>query len=194
MSIFSISPENEFPIFPHTLTDFPALLRIFPINDTTVDFPLVPVTATMGPLQKRNPSSSSLIMGMLFFSAYRIGKDVLQTPGLTNMISVSARKGSVCFPISSSMNFFSKRAAFSLMSFESLFSVTETIAPSLSRRVALSKPLFPKPTTVIFLFRRSIIPPTYMSFNVAMPKSARMMAIIQKRIVTLGSGHPFNWK
>jgi len=45
------------------------------------------------------------------------------------------------------------------------------------------------------LFQHSIIPlAPYLNFNVLIDSSARMMAMIQKRTVTLDSGHPLSSK
>src|ERR1700688_1713751 len=59
----AVSPIGALPRLPPTCTVLPAAANSAPISAVVVDFPFVPVTATIGALQIRYATSTSLKTG-----------------------------------------------------------------------------------------------------------------------------------
>ncbi len=135
-------------MLPQTTASRPAARRISPSSVTTVDFPLLPVTATVAPEQYQLPSSSSLTTGIAASRAQRTGAEDGCTPGLTATSREPTIKRRVCPPSSTSAPARVSSSAKIRCSGEAACSVTRTMQPSWSSHRAAASPLRASPTTV----------------------------------------------
>src|SRR5262249_52950895 len=88
-------------MFPPTVTLNPDASRIRPVNSVVVDFPFVPVIATMRPRSQREASSSSPMTGTPALRAFATTGCSGGTPGLITIKSASANVSARCPPSSS---------------------------------------------------------------------------------------------
>src|SRR5678815_4135408 len=131
-------------MFPPTSTPRPDSLNIRPSNVVVVDFPFVPVIATIGPFTHREASSSSpMISAPCCRAASNTGCSV-GTPGLTTTRSAFSNVAVVWPPNSSSTPASRSRAPSSTLA---RLSVSTTRAPRRTSSSAAAMPLRAAPTT-----------------------------------------------
>ena len=92
------SPHTGRPIFPAAIAETSLALSISAIARVTVVLPLVPVTATYGPVSCRAPNSSSLMTSMPSTRACRTGSECSGNPGETTASSTSFNNRSAHAP------------------------------------------------------------------------------------------------
>ena len=168
-------------------------LKIAPRSVVVVVLPLVPVIAASGTSMKCAASSISLMISIPAFCAASSCGRSMATPGETTIRSL-ARK--VAWSWRSSSRSISKPAssASGPASWVSLRrSVTVTRAPFEARKRAQATPVLARPTTRIFLFFNSMNRP-YRILSVEIATRAKIIVMIQKRTMILGSATPFNSK
>ena len=174
---------------PPTKVGRPLLSSISPTRLVQVVFPLVPVIPILGPGQSPTARASSPQMGIFsLLAALSIGVSS-GMPGdgtmswLERIFSLEWPPASIFTPcnshqeISSSGHFFKGKTSLKTHS-----------NPWVTAHFAAERPLFPIPRTAILLIT------SYLSLSVLTPTNPSMMARIQKRTMTLGSGQPFSSK
>jgi len=131
-------------MLPPTRTRRPAASSIRPTSVVVVDFPFVPVMATMGPRSHRVASSSSPMTGTPAALALSSSGRSIGTPGLSTIKLALSNEAASCSPSSSSMPASRSSASCGI---DGLRSVSVTRAPRLASRRAAATPLLAAPTT-----------------------------------------------
>ena len=93
---------SAWPMLPPTSTWWPPASSIRPVSVVVVDFPFVPVIATMRPRSQREASSSSPMTGTPAARALAMAGCVGGTPGLSTIRSAPSSVSGRCPPSSSS--------------------------------------------------------------------------------------------
>src|SRR5262252_41088 len=132
-------------MFPPTVTLNPDASRIRPVNSVVVDFPFVPVIATMRPRSHRDASSSSPMTGTPAFRAFATTGCSGGTPGLITIRSASANVSARCPPSSSATPSWRSGSAS-----DASVRVSDTVtrAPRFASSSAAAMPLLAAPATV----------------------------------------------
>ena len=187
------SRMSGLPMLPPTRTVSPHAASRWPINAVVVDFPFVPVTATIGALHKRYATSISPKTGTLPACTARTAFDVNGTPGKsTALVRVAATSGFRTGAMNRRANPFTTSIASPSCS-GGFSSVANTVAPRLRRTSVQARPLFPSPMT------RARFAPVEVKLRrahrtIAHARTAHATDASQKRAVTFVSGHPDNSK
>src|SRR5262245_49561141 len=131
-------------MFPPTSTSRPASVNIRPNSVVVVDFPFVPVIATIGPFTQRDASSSSPMISVPCRRAASNTGCSVCTPGLTTTKSACSNVATVWPPTSSATPASRSRALSGTLW---RLSVSTTCAPRRASSSAAAIPLRAAPTT-----------------------------------------------
>src|SRR5882672_3026043 len=138
------------PMLPPTTALKPPAVNMRPASVVVVDFPFVPVIATMRPVSQRDASSTSPITGMPALRAAATCGWVSGTPGLNTIKSALSKVSDRCSPSSRAMPASRRRCSSSVRSSLGRRSVSVTRAPRSASSSAAATPLRAPPTTVTF--------------------------------------------
>ena len=161
-----------------------------PVNVVVVDFPFVPVIATMRPVSQRDASSISPMTGTPASRAAAICGWSSGTPGLSTSKSADVNVSSRCAPSSSATPCVAQLIRLGRLE----------LGPGVGQRharAALGEQQRGGDAAARRADHRHVLSPhreAHRSFNVVRLKSAKMIATIRNRVITFGSLQPINSK
>src|SRR6266568_2677056 len=168
--VFSTQEIKGVPMLPAKIVENPAVFRMCSMSEVVVVFPLDPVMPTSRPFRKRQASSISLQIVMLFERANRRSGASAGTPGLGMIKSASRTSSSRWPPSSKATPAFCKGTTASPSSFSARVSVAVTCAPRAAQNRAVATPVLARPTTRTRLFRSSMDADIFFSLLNSLPQ------------------------
>ena len=179
-------------MFPPTSTRQPPSSSIRPTSVVVVDFPFVPVMATIRPRSQREASSSSPTIGTPASRAASIAGCRDGTPGLSTMRSASRSVLSRCSPSSSVTPALRSRASSADLR-PQVGQGHRGAATDQQLRRGHAAPGRPDDDDALAAHGEAI-PVVIAVSSVVRLNSAKMMATIRKRVMTFGSLQPISSK